>query len=500
MTSAPLSTPRRQPPPPAIRIVAVVVLAGVLMVLAMARPIDHDESQYVAAAVLAWGRLPYRDFAYLQTPLQPLMFAPVAALAGLAAYPALRLVNALLGSFTIVAVYAAARAGGAPSRLALAGAGLFATCDIFLFSVSVARNDALPAAMLAGACWLIVRAASGEGSNRAAAFTGLLLAGAAAAKISYALPAAAYGVYALADRRHRPAALALGEAPVVALVGWLWALAPGAFWFDVIVFPAQAPIDWYAAGPNAAKLSLSAKLLDTLKFLALGPALLAVWAVMHHNFSQGRPHPRTRALDMLIVAGLVAALLPAPTWRQYLLPMLPALFIRLSIAWHARPPSRVQRIAAIILASAGLAPSVEALALAARNGLPMAVAAHESSAIAAALDAAAITGPVATLSPQFVPGAARAIDPLFATGPFFYRSHDVLGAAQARRWQMIAGHPALPVTPPPAALLIGGEDRWTSGDGAVDAALRRHPPFDHWQQLPLASHRFRLYAPRPTNQ
>lgn len=471
--------------------VPLVLLIGTLALLAMARPIDHDESQYVAAAVLAWGKLPYRDFAYLQTPLQPILLAPIAALAGIYAYPVLRLINALLGAITVAAIYRAAREGGTAPRPALAGAALFATCDIFLFSVSVARNDALPVAMLAGAFWLILRASNGRGNVRGAMLIGLLLAGAAAAKISYALPAVAYGVYALVDRQHRPLAVALGAAPIVAIVACLWARAPAAFWFDVITFPARAPIDWYASGPRAAKLSMGTKFTDTLKFLALGPALLALWVVIR----QRGELQRTRVLGVLMVAGLIAALLPIPTWRQYLLPVLPPLFIGLALAWHACSPGRGERVAAIVLACAGLAPTIEALIGAARSGLPMAEATRESTAIAAALDSAGVTGPIATLSPQFVPGTGRAIDPRFATGPFLYRGRALLGAAQARRWHMITSNRALPVTPAPAALLIGGEDRWTSGNTAIDATLRRHPPFDRWREMPVASNRFRLYLP-----
>ncbi len=489
MSMMPLSSPADQKP--VSLSVLLMLLIGTLALLAMARPIDHDESQYVAATVLAWGKLPYRDFAYLQTPLQPLLLAPFATMAGTYAYPALRLINAMLGAGAVVAIYGAAREGGAAPRPSLAGAGLFAACDIFLFSVSVARNDALPVAMLAGACWLIMRASKGRGGVGGAALIGLLLAGAAAAKISFALPAAAYGLYALLDRQHRPVAVALGAAPMVVLVAWLWALAPGAFWFDVITFPAQAPSDWYASGPRAAKLSMVAKLTDTLKFLALGPALLALWVIVR----QREELQRTRILGVLIVAGLIAALLPTPTWRQYLLPMLPPLFIGLAMTWHVRPAGRSQRVAAIVLACAGLAPSVEALIGAARSGLPMAEAVRESTAIAAALDSAGVTGPIATLSPQFVPGTGRPIDPRFATGPFLYRSRALLGAGQARRWQLITSDRTLPIMPPPAALLIGGEDRWTSGSAAIDTALRRHPPFDRWQRVPVASNRFQLYLP-----
>ena len=54
-----------------------------MVLLALIRPLKHDESQYVAAAVLtAHGQMLYCDFAYLQTPLQPFLFAPLAWLFG----------------------------------------------------------------------------------------------------------------------------------------------------------------------------------------------------------------------------------------------------------------------------------------------------------------------------------------------------------------------------------------------------------------------------------
>ncbi|MEG8053547.1 hypothetical protein QP185_10385 [Sphingomonas aerolata] len=94
-----------------MNILLLVGLAALYIALALLRPVDHDESQYVAAAVLtAHGLLPYRDFAYLQTPLQPFLLAPIAVLTGAWTWPALRLTNALLGLATVAFVHAAARA------------------------------------------------------------------------------------------------------------------------------------------------------------------------------------------------------------------------------------------------------------------------------------------------------------------------------------------------------------------------------------------------------
>ena len=57
---------------------AIAGLTLWLIGLAFVRKLSIDESQYIASAFLtAQGLLPYRDYAYLQTPLQPFAFAPL---------------------------------------------------------------------------------------------------------------------------------------------------------------------------------------------------------------------------------------------------------------------------------------------------------------------------------------------------------------------------------------------------------------------------------------
>ena len=435
-------------------------LTFALCLLALFHQIDHDESQYVAAAVLtAHGLLPYRDYAYLQTPLQPFLLAPIAWAAGAVAWPALRFVNALLGAIAIRCVYGAAREV-ADRRAAFAAAALFACTDVLLFSIGTARNDALPAACLAGAIWLAVRAERRGAGKAAALATGLLLASAAAAKISYALPAAAYGVWALARPRHRPLWVAIGALPMVALVGWTYLLSPDGFVFGVFTFPAKAPLDWYADRPW--KLSLAAKLLDTLKFLALGPALLAMTAVLFH-----RRLPAM--LTLLTLAGLVAALLPTPTWRQYLVPMLPPLFVMLADRWSLHPPGRAIRVAAVTFAVAGLAPTAFALT----SGKPAMVdAMRQGAAVGRAMEKAGLYSEVITLSPQFLPATGRPLDPMFAAGPFVFRSRHLVSGSKHAELNVLTLNvfDSMPGAP---ALLVGGEDRWTGGDPVLDALLER---------------------------
>ncbi|WP_294265889.1 glycosyltransferase family 39 protein [uncultured Sphingomonas sp.] len=449
------------------------LLLVAFLALAMTRPVDHDESQYVAAAVLsAKGLLPYRDYAYLQTPLQPLLIAPVAAIAGAWTWPALRLVNALLGWLTVVGIYVTARRSGAGERAGLIAALGLAACDILLFSAAMARNDALPAAMLAGA----MIAMAGRPTRANGVLAGLLLAGAAAAKISYSLPAAAVGLWML-WRRERMGWLVVGAALPVGLVAWLWWLAPADALFGVLTFPAKAPAEFYADRPW--KLSLAAKAVDTLKFLALGPALLAAVAVGRGRALQG-------PWLWLALAGLIAALLPEPTWRQYWLPALPPLFVMAALGIDRCPPTRAMRLAAIPFVVAGLAPSLVALA----TGSGMIAAMRERAVIGEALGA---RSPVATLSPQFVTDP----DPRFAAGPFAFRIRRFLSPDDEVARGIVTPRTltAQFAAHPPGAILIGGEGKWTSGTDGAEAPLEAWARANSWRQVPLASRRFRVWVP-----
>src|SRR3954462_4398754 len=112
-------------------------LALWLIAIAFVRRMSIDECQYVAATALtARGLLPYRDFAYLQTPLQPFVFAPLQWLFAGHLLVAIRLANALLGLVTVLLVYRAARRAGAREGAALAAAVMLTACQSFTWSVA----------------------------------------------------------------------------------------------------------------------------------------------------------------------------------------------------------------------------------------------------------------------------------------------------------------------------------------------------------------------------
>src|SRR4051794_14287048 len=95
-----------------IAILVVVIVGSTLALLSLDAVFTHDEDQYIGGATFAATSMIYRDFVYLQTPLQPLLLAPVTQLFPGHVFTALRLANALLATLALIGVYLAQRAAG----------------------------------------------------------------------------------------------------------------------------------------------------------------------------------------------------------------------------------------------------------------------------------------------------------------------------------------------------------------------------------------------------
>ena len=461
-----------------------LIWAGValaLIALAMAMPINHDEGQYVAAEALTATLRPYADFVYLQTPLQLYLAAPVTQLFAGHVFIALRILSALMGVGILASVYGAQRLMGVDRRRAALATALMGACYIFQFSVSLARNDALPAfleglAMLAGLGAL-------QGRRLAMVLwsaAGLCLGLAASAKVSYALLLAGAGLYMLWSAWRRQASLSallgFSVAAALGLAPCLFALipAPGNFIYGVYTFAATAPVRWYHDIGLGSRLGLTSKLLESLFHLAIGPGLgvLASVAVLAVQRRRARDHirPDRRFVEVLALAGLVAALAPTPVQRQYFMPLLPPLFVlwgRID-AWDwisLRP--RLSR-AFFVLTALGAAVGAGRLLYvygdglardAVRGGPPALRLTSEAHWIGRRLSAFHASGDIATLSPQVALDSGYPLDPRFASGAFVYRSGDLLAPAQLR-----ALHAVSPATlvrfldeAPPAAIVTGYE-------------------------------------------
>ena len=460
--------------------VATLLLVG----LALVTPVNHDEDQYVAAAALtARGARPFVDFLYLQTPLQPWLLAPVAAIADGWSFVALRLVNAVAAAATLAFVYAAQRRAGVAARDALFATALCGSCVAFLFCASVARNDALPGLLLAVALWA---AARGRGIDWLVA--GVALGGAASIKISFGVPLAFGGLalallWARAPSRGRAAAVvAWGVGGVVGLIPALvaWRTHPAAFGYGVFTYAAEAARIWYDLNGIGDRLSLAAKLRDTLAALAMGPALLALGVAVRRD---ARARDYARIVEALLVAGIVAALLPTPTYRQYLLPLLPPLFVSLGLSSERRRGARwlcygltgFGAAAVLVYAGLGVADTV-------RHGAPEPLRlTRQAHWIGAQVRGAGLSGDLATFSPSYVVDAGVPLDLRFATGVHVWRSGDLRSDAELAAFHALSRRTLAAELDrvPPAAILTGyegssGVNRRIVPDMALDAWARVH--------------------------
>lgn len=466
--------------PPAVRRWAPPLLLALLFgALTFVAAINHDESQYVGATWLIGSGLPYRDFAYLQTPLQPLLYWPMSALTDSYLLLASRLANAVLAAAGVWFVWAALRASGVGRKAALASCVLLASCAPLLFAATVARNDVLPFCLFAGALWQVVETPS----RRRAFLIGLLMGAATAAKISYAIPAATIlllGLFGPKVVRERIPAIpyVAGTLPAALLVIGLAATAPDAFLFEVVRYAVDAPRQWYQLTAKGERLTAVVRLSDFIRFGINGPAIaallclaLSAWTLNFRAYFAG---PRRSIVASLLVASLVSAIMPSPMQKQYWLPALPPLFLCLGIAIE-RGLNWRRPAWAVLLASAiaGWVPTAkDAVAAVTSGNLPPLAVAEDSSAIDQLLDQRQVDGPIVTLRPDLFSQTDERLDPRFAAGPFLFRSTGLVSPSQARRWQVLDGDDqSLLVANPPAAFVFADQEILKSGDDLLSAKL-----------------------------
>lgn len=434
--------------------------AVLLLLFAVAvRKIDHDESQYVAAVALMRHGLPFRDFVYLQTPLQPLLFAPLGFVRDLPLLLALRAANLVAGLTAAAAVAAAAQAAGGDRTSARLAALLMLCSDAFLFACGVARNDTLPAAFLALGIWSLIRVLEKREGPRWMFAAGLCLAAAASTKISYAIPAAGAGLFLVTRWREvgtRPMAsflvgAAVGSMPTL----WMAVAYPDAFWFGVLDYGVRAPAEWNSLNAHAERLSLARTMTRTLVFLLQGPALAALAILVRRQWCArtALARPSYLLLAILVAAGVVAALLPHPTYRQYIVPILPPLFVWLGTV-PLRSVGRGWQGLLALGAIAGLGQTALDAGKAIRHGSPPMIVAAQAAWVGARTP-----GPVATVSPQWVAGGGASIDPRFAAGPFVFRTVNLLTPRQQSRFHAVTRETmaAAFAEQPPAAIVTGQE-------------------------------------------
>ncbi len=475
--------------PPSFETMLFGGLAIGLALLVFATPFNHDEDQYQAASVLAARADLYRDFLYVQTPLLPELTAPLTRLTPGWTYLALRLVSAGCGLAALAGVWVAERRLAVERRLAGLVILLMASGYTFQYCASVVRNDVLPMALVA---WAIASAAQAlrEGTQRtwlSWSACGLLLGAAVSAKVSFAPLLAAAALFTsvplVSPRRggrwKDAFGFALGALAGLAPIAFAWLRAPEAVRFALVGFWAEGPRRWYVANGLEHRMEPASKLLYGLGDLLLGPALAALGLVL---FTRLRPQRAAGSLpsmaillDLMIIAGLVAAFAPSPTYKQYFAPLLAPLFVRLGLAGSRSPAPAWARGVLALGAAVGGAMFVMRVGEAAWTSrwAPLAVA-RENRWVGATLRQARASGPIATLSPHAVLDSGYPLDRRFAGGAMVYRSAD--GVDPALRQRLHITSPASLETDldaePPAAIVTGYEDGGGDTRVRLDGRLR----------------------------
>ena len=457
---------------------ALAAAAVVLALLPVCLPVNHDEAQYVAPALLAGHLRPYADFIYLQTPLQLYLTAPLAALAHGWSFLALRLANAGMALGVLALVYAAQRRRGVPRGRALAAAALLLACYPFQFAAAVARNDALPALLESGA--MLAGIAALERERRAWplwSLAGLLLGAAASAKVSYVLPLGAAGLFLLwrawRARTGLLPVLSFGLAGLAGLApaGLALLSAPGPFIWGVFTYAEAGAAFWYRLIGEGHRLALPVRVREGLFHLAVGPALAVLLGVAAAVVVRERRTPAgvaERWLQVLALAGFLAAFAPSPMQRQYFVPMLAPLFVLWGLSDPVKTLGPMARRGLLALLAIGAAIGIgNAAYVLGKAGLgvlagrppPALELMADAHWIGRTLKAAGRQGTITTPSPHAVADSGQPIDPRFASGAFPYRSGDMLGEAELRRLHLVSPSTLARFLDeaPPAAIVTGYE-------------------------------------------
>ncbi len=448
---------------PSPRTVAAAGLC-LLLLASLWMPIDHDEGQYIAATrLVAEGWRPILDFPYLQTPLQPWLLAPLQWIAPGWLLIASRLANAL---FVAGAAWLTGRTAERLSGRASVGglaALLLLLCDSVQFAGTVARNDALPLFLLAlglERLWV-------EAPSRPRLFVaGLALAAAASTKISYALPAAAVAAVEAwrAFRHQRVGAVSLFAGLIVgALPTFLTlALSPTKAWFDMVTYSVDGVRAFQTLNGSLDQLGVVQRSLRFLKFAALGPVLVLLGiAAWRARVAGARSSQVDAGAGLVLLAALVAAILPMPAYRQYLVPLVVPLLLYLAARGGLVVLLGLRRthftFLIVLFALAGTARTITDLVKARPGERPI----HSTADAHRIGDLARKAGmtTIASLDSVRATDTGLAIDPRLAPGPFLFRAGNLVACRDRSLCPVTFANIAQSPLSPRSAVLTGSETK-----------------------------------------
>ena len=445
----------------------------------------HNEQMYVAAGyLLSQGQRLYTDFAFVQMPYMPWVYAAVYSVTGASYY----LLKAKLVTWACLAgagwlLTARSQRAGGDTLFAATLLTLFLANYYTIKAVEEASNYALP--LLLGLVAYVVFLRGVEGRMRlslAAGLAGLALGGAVGTKLYYAMLALPFGLVALRYPRELPFVRRLAQGVGGLALGGLVGLGPVAVYalgdWDRFAFNNLGyhvlNAQWRLQSGFTDGMTLGSKL-DMARDLAINPnyLVLELWlAVALLLVGMWRPTAGTLLAAGCSLTALVTAFVPSPLFSQYFAMPVPFLALWMAELYggaDAAARRLLTRLALVCAVAAILVVLPRHTAALTRLVTPNdswagIVSVADSRAIRDALDEAGAFDPteplrVATLSPVAALETHLAFYPELATGSFVYRIGDLLTPEQ--RAAYVATSPgtlaALLDARPPSAILIGDE-------------------------------------------
>jgi hypothetical protein len=318
--------------------------------------LNQDEGWYLYAARLVnEGWIPFRDFAFTQGPMLPLVYGMAHPLWESFGVGGGRLLTALMGLGAALAASAfAARIApeGRKDPAAVLAFILIALNVYQSYFTTVVKTYSLCALFLA-AGFLAARIARERGAAVWYASAGIFFAAAAATRITAGVALATVGLYLVLDRAARGdrpwIAFGLGSATGLAVfLGYFYAVAPESFRFFLLEYHAHRN----AGGPLAAlsfKLGMISRVVQAyFVALALGAGLIVARATGLMRSAEQRDGLVVTAWLTIAGIAIVQAAAPFP-YDDYQVPLFPLFAALLAAAIFRIPALGEARVACAAL-------------------------------------------------------------------------------------------------------------------------------------------------------
>jgi hypothetical protein len=442
--------------------------------------IYQDEDQYVTAAYLAQHMRLYADFLYFQPPIYPLILSSLLMLfSSVSPFLVARLLSAALAVGSVVVFFRLAVRLADSERVAVILASLFASAPLMLLAYGWTRNDIMP--IFFGLCgvWFALRGLRIEGKQTSSYPTyflaGVCMALAVGTKVSAAFIPLSATLYIFF--RAKPGLLPLVLGGAVGSVPTLYygATAFDRFLYCNLTYHLTAPVQYYTDNGMAEAFTWSHRVTVIARSGASEPALVlaalfTAFAVfiawrrgrLSHVIRQLLVADRSFVLLLVFVA-IPFVLLPKPASGVYLQPAVPYALLSCAALYPLarRIMERPQLLLFVVMSVVALTLQIGQFVIEAGqhlNRLRWTTAeVHDLSALIARNLKGGI---VATVYPLLVLDAGGLIYPEFATGIFFFRSGDHLGAERVLELNGISPR-TLPLVfnaNPPAGVFVGSTD------------------------------------------